>query len=59
LVLLDGRTVPFSIGTFTLEITPLVAAAGILTGVGLGWIGVIPPTVRCLMPPLPTALRMS
>jgi putative ABC transport system permease protein len=59
LVLLDGRTVPFSIGTFTLEITPLVAAAGILTGVGLGWIGSIPPAVRCLMPPLPTALRMS
>ena len=59
LVLLDGRTVPFSIGTFTLEITPLVAAAGILTGVGLGWIGAIPPAVRCLMPPLPTALRMS
>jgi putative ABC transport system permease protein len=59
LMLLDGRMVPFSIGTFTLEISPGVAAAGILTGVGLGWLGALPPAVRCLLPPLPAALRMS
>lgn len=58
-VLLDGRTVPFSIGAFTLEIGPGVAITGILTGLFLGLLGALPPAIRCLKPPLPTALRMS
>jgi putative ABC transport system permease protein len=58
-VLLDGRTVPFSIGAFTLEIGPGVAITGILTGLLLGLLGALPPAIRCLKPPLPTALRMS
>jgi putative ABC transport system permease protein len=57
--LLDGRTLPFSIGAFTLEITPVVAITGILTGLFLGLLGALPPAFRCLKPPLPTALRMS
>ncbi len=57
--LLDGRTIPFSIGAFTLEITPVVAITGILTGLLLGLLGALPPAFRCLKPPLPTALRMS
>ncbi len=57
--LLDGRTIPFSIGAFTLEITPVVAITGILTGLFLGLLGALPPAFRCLKPPLPTALRMS
>lgn len=57
--LLDGRTLPFSIGAFTLEIGPGVAVTGILTGGFLGLIGALPPAFRCLRPPLPTALRMS
>ena len=57
--LLDGRTLPFSIGAFTLEITPVVAITGILTGLLLGLLGALPPAFRCLKPPLPTALRMS
>jgi putative ABC transport system permease protein len=56
---LDGRTVPFSIGAFTLEIGPLAATTGILTGLALGLLGALPPAIRCLKPPLPTALRMS
>ena len=56
---LDGRTIPFSIGAFTLEIDPSVATAGILTGLFLGLLGALPPAFRCLKPPLPTALRMS
>jgi ABC-type lipoprotein release transport system permease subunit len=59
LVFLDGRTVPFSIGAFTLEIGPLAAVTGMLTGISLGLLGALPPAIRCLKPPLPTALRMS
>ena len=59
MLLLDGRAVPFSIGTFTLEIGPGVAAAGVLTGMLLGLLGALPPAIRCLKPPLPSALRMS
>jgi ABC-type antimicrobial peptide transport system permease subunit len=58
-VLLDGRTIPFSIGAFTLEIGPGVAITGIVTGLLLGLLGALPPAFRCLKPPLPTALRMS
>jgi putative ABC transport system permease protein len=54
---LDGMTVPFSIGTFSLRVTPTVALSGLCTGVGLGLIGAIPPGLRCLLPPLPDALR--
>jgi ABC-type antimicrobial peptide transport system permease subunit len=56
---LDGRTIPFSIGAFTLEIGPGVATTGLLTGVFLGLLGALPPAIRCLKPPLPSALRMS
>ena len=59
MLLLDGVTIPFSIGTFTLEIDPDVALAGILTGLFLGLLGAIPPAIRCLKPPLPAALRSS
>ena len=58
-VLLDGRTIPFSIGAFTLEVGPGVAITGIVTGLLLGLLGALPPAFRCLKPPLPTALRMS
>lgn len=57
--LLDGRTLPFSIGAFTVEVGPGVATTGIVTGLLLGLLGALPPAFRCLMPPLPTALRMS
>jgi ABC-type antimicrobial peptide transport system permease subunit len=57
--LLDGMTVPFSIGAFTMEIGPGVAIAGIITGLSLGLLGALPPAIRCLKPALPTALRMS
>ncbi len=58
-VLLDGRTVPFSIGAFTMEIGPSVAVTGILTGLFLGLLGALPPAIRCLKPALHSALRMS
>ena len=58
-LLLDGRTVPFSIGSFTLEVGPGVAIAGIATGFFLGLLGALPPAIRCLKPSLHSALRMS
>jgi putative ABC transport system permease protein len=54
---MEGIIVTFSIGSFSLSVTPWVAAAGLLTGVLLGLVGVIPPAMRCLLPPLPSALR--
>ncbi|MCW1915018.1 ABC transporter permease [Luteolibacter sp. GHJ8] len=59
IVLLDGVAVPFSIGTFTMEIGPEVAVAGIVTGFLLGLVGAIPPAIRCLKPALPVALRST
>jgi putative ABC transport system permease protein len=55
--LLDGRTIPFSIGAFTVTVSPQVALAGLATGILLGILGAIPPAIRCLRPPLPKALR--
>ena len=55
--LLDGMTLPFSIGAFTVVITPGVASIGLVTGILLGILGSIPPAIRCLMPALPKALR--
>ncbi len=57
MLLLDGRTIPFSIGAFTVTITPAIALIGIITGVLLGIIGALPPAFRCLKPSLPSALR--
>jgi putative ABC transport system permease protein len=57
--ILDGLAVPFSIGTFTLTMTPSVLIVGLITGVLLGTIGTLPPAIRCLAPSLPSALRSS
>jgi len=57
LILLEGKTVPFSIGAFILEISPQTALLGITTGLLLGLIGAIPPAIRCLKPTLASALR--
>ena len=58
-LLLNGATVPFSIGAFTLEVGPEVAITGIFTGLLLGVIGTLPPAYRCLSPPLTVALRSA
>lgn len=59
LFLLDGQTIPFSIGAFTVTITPAIAVIGLVTGTLLGVIGALPPAIRCLRPPLPSALRSA
>jgi len=56
---LDGFAVSFSIGSFVLRVTPGVAAVGLGTGLALGILGAVPPGLRCLLPPLPSALRSA
>lgn len=59
LILVDGFTIAFSIGAFTLHVTPGVVLTGLATGIALGVLGSIPPAIRCLRPPLPSALRSA
>ncbi len=55
----DGFTVPFSIGTFVIDISPSVLGVGLLGGLALALVGALPPAWTCLRPPLPVALRSS
>jgi ABC-type antimicrobial peptide transport system permease subunit len=55
----DGQVISFSMGTFALRMTPEVILAGLGTGMALGLLGAIPPALRCLLPPLPAALRSA
>ena len=59
LVFADGYSVPFSIGTFLLRITPGILGLGVLGGFVLALVGTLPPAWTCLRPALPTALRSS
>lgn len=56
---LEGVTIPFSIGAFHLRLPLPVIAAGVLTGILLGTLGALPPALRCLRMPLPSALRSA
>jgi len=56
-VFLQGLTVNFSMGAFRLDLSGGVAFAGLATALLLGVIGAIPPAIRCLRCPLPSALR--
>ena len=56
-LLLEGRSIQFSIGTFSLELSGSVLCSGLLTGMLLGVLGAVPPAVRCLTAPLPSTLR--
>lgn len=57
LLLLNGLAVRFSMGAFTLIIDAPIVLIGLLTGVGLAVVGVIPPLWRCLRMPIVSALR--
>lgn len=54
---LDGVTIPFSVGTFTISLSTSVILTGISTGILLGTIGALPPAIRTLAPKLNKALR--
>ena len=55
----DGITVPFSIGTFVIDISPSVLGIGLIGGLVLAIVGALPPAWTCLRPKLPVALRSS
>ncbi|MCA9243064.1 MAG: ABC transporter permease [Phycisphaerales bacterium] len=57
--LLNGLAVRFSMGAFAITIDAPVLLLGLLSGVALGAIGVIPPLWRCLRLPIAQAIRMS
>jgi len=59
MLLLDGFTVRFSMGIFTLFMTPKIVTIGVGSGLMLGIIGAIAPAIRCLRLPIPEALRAS
>jgi putative ABC transport system permease protein len=59
IVLLDGVTLSFSIGSFTMAADASAITTGLAAGLGLGLLGCVPPAFRCLRPPLPSALRFS
>lgn len=57
IALLDGLAVRFSMGAFGLIVDSSVVIAGLVAGAVLGLFGSIPPAVRCLRLPIPTALK--
>jgi len=59
IILLEGVTIPFSIGAFRLDLPLPEIGAGLATGFLLGALGALPPALRCLRAPLPTALRSA
>jgi putative ABC transport system permease protein len=57
LLLLNGLAVRFSMGAFTLTIDAPVLLIGLVGGLVVGFVGAIPPAVRCLRLPITAALK--
>lgn len=57
LVLLDGFAVRFSMGAFALTLDAPVLLVGVLGGLIVGFVGAIPPAIRCLRLPINQALK--
>ncbi len=57
LAVLEGVRVPFAMGTFQLTLSPPVLALGLGAALFLGTLGALPPAWRCLVAPIPVALR--
>jgi len=56
-LLLDGLSIRFSQGAFGLIVDAPVILAGLVAGLSLGLFGALPPALRCLRLPIPTALK--
>lgn len=54
---LEGVMIPFAMGTFRLTLSAAVLALGLGAALLLGTLGALPPAWRCLMAPIPLALR--
>ena len=59
ILLIDGFSVPFSIGVFTLNFNNSTILAGLMGGLFLGIVGMLAPSWKCLQPNLPETLRSS
>lgn len=59
LLILDGISIRFSMGAFGLIIDAPTIGFGIAAGLLLGFIGSIPPALRCLRLPIAEALKAS
>lgn len=57
LIVLDGIAVRFSMGAFALVLDAPVMLAGVGGGLAVGFVGAIPPAVRCLRLPINEALK--
>lgn len=57
--LIEGVTIPFSIGAFRLMLPLPIIGLGLVTGILLGSLGALPPAIRCLRAPLPAALKAA
>lgn len=57
ILVVDGAMVQFSMGTFRMELSGGVALVGFITALVLGSFGTLPPAIRCLRMPVPSALR--
>jgi putative ABC transport system permease protein len=57
LALLDGLAVRFSMGAFALRIDAPVLLIGVVGGLAVGFVGAVPPAIRCLRLPIPEALK--
>jgi putative ABC transport system permease protein len=57
ITLLNGLAVRFSMGAFAITIDAPVLLIGLLGGLVVGFIGAIPPAVRCLRLPITEALK--
>lgn len=57
LMVLDGVAVRFSMGAFALVLDAPVVLAGVAGGLVVGFIGALPPAVRCLRLPIHEALK--
>lgn len=57
--LLDGVAVRFSMGAFGLVIDGMTILIGLAAGLVLGFVGSLPPTLRCLRMPITEALKAA
>ncbi len=56
-LVLDGLAIRFSMGAFAITLDAPVMAIGVLGGLLVGFVGAIPPAVRCLRLPITEALK--
>jgi len=59
LLFLQGLRIPFSMGIFEMELSPGILLFTFLAALSLGSLGMLPPSIRCLRQPVPTAIKAS